>query len=146
MPTPRAEVLPDYTASATAGAANADGSVTIQPIGWSIFSGLTLDDLRILSLIPVPLVSGELRYGEMYTFEYSRRVDLQLGNLMEQNTKVKTKRIGEILGMRQDVEADLDSAKSFARRMGMDHGNEPVSGITRRRPRPQPNTIIGPGR
>jgi hypothetical protein len=145
VPTPgNAEVLPDYTDTAPNGAANADGSITIHPISWSIFAGLTLDDVRILSLIPVPLVSGELRYGEMYTFEYSRKVDLRLGNLMEQPIKQKVKAMVEILGLRQDnANDDMEATANFSRRVGMEYGNTELRDRTRRRPRPQPSTIVG---
>ena len=145
VPTPgNAEVLPDYTDTAPNGATNADGSITIQPIGWSIFAGLTLDDIRILSLIPVPLVSGELRYGEMYTFEYSRKVDLRLGNLMEQPTKQKVKGIVEILGLKQNTASnDMEATTNFSRRVGMEYDETELTDRTRRRPRPQPSTIVG---
>lgn len=101
VPTSLAEELPDYSAAVSNGV-NADGSITIRPTAWSVFSGLTLGDASILSLIPLPIRSNELRYGtRFYTFEYSRRVNEQLGELAEKNTRSKTEALTQILDLRK---------------------------------------------
>lgn len=92
--------LPDYTAR-TASGAHTDGSVTIQATSRTIFSGLTLGDVSILSLLPLPIVCDELRYGpEFYTFEYSRLVNDSLSALAEKNVREKAKQMCTILGLR----------------------------------------------
>lgn len=101
VPTSLAEDLPDYSAAVSHGV-NTDGSVTIRATDWSVFSGLTLADVSILSLIPLPIRSEELRYGDrFYTFEYSRRVNEQLDELVEKNTRNKAEALAQILDLRK---------------------------------------------
>ncbi|TQV95127.1 hypothetical protein IF1G_06114 [Cordyceps javanica] len=50
---------PYYSAATTAGGPHPDGSVTIRPAGWSVFASLTLADLCVLSLIPLPLPGSQ---------------------------------------------------------------------------------------
>ncbi|PNY26619.1 Uncharacterized protein TCAP_03453, partial [Tolypocladium capitatum] len=64
VPSPASDAeLPDYAAAT----ANADGSVTIRPHGWSVFSGLHLADVRgAVRGVPVPLAHQEIHCGAEY--------------------------------------------------------------------------------
>ena len=148
IPAPTNEQLPDYTATDTpsstqnqshqdtndnrGGNNNNDGSTTIRPGGsWSIFSSLTLADISILSLIPLPLESGNVRYSRFYTSSYCRSVNDELGALAESNTKNKAGPLARILGLREVGQKAKD--ERFARRMGMKYDEENPN-----RSRPQP--------
>lgn len=134
------ETLPDYSA-ATASNTHPDGSVTIRPLGWSVFASLTLADVSLLSLIPLPFCCAELRYGALYTEAYAQRVDPQLAELMELHTKSKAARLASILGSRSEAVAMSDN-ENFARRVGYEVENEMLRD-GRLRPRIQPNLIVG---
>lgn len=58
---------------------NNDGLRTLSPL-----SGYTLDDIPVLSIIPLPVTTAELVDGnDFYTFAYARRVSRDLGELMQ---------------------------------------------------------------
>lgn len=109
--TVRSDEVPGYTERTLSGF-NADGSVTIRATAWTIFSGLTLRDISILTLIPLPITSGELRYGNnFYTADFCRDINPALGELMEMNIKAKTKKMAELLGLRS--KADMSFMNAF---------------------------------
>ncbi|KAJ6789800.1 hypothetical protein PWT90_02351 [Aphanocladium album] len=139
-PTVSREALPDYSA-ATASNTHPDGSVTIRPLGWSVFASLTMADLGILSLVPLPFCAAELRYGEYYTEAFFRRVDPQLAELMEVSSKSKAARLAGILGSRSEAAVAMTDNANFARRVGLELENERTRD-GRPRPRVQPNVII----
>lgn len=64
-----------------------DGDVaaaaTPQPRLWSIFSGYNLADIPVLSMIPLPVLTLELRDNEFYTFDFAQRVSDDLVELMQ---------------------------------------------------------------
>lgn len=66
----------------------------------SPFSGYTLADIPVLSIIPLPVTTGEVVDGnEFYTFAYARRVSRDLGELMQYQAGQGTSRsLGVILG------------------------------------------------
>lgn len=135
--------LPDYTSAVADGrGVHPDGSVTIRPLGWSLFATLTIVDVGILSLVPLPFTSAELRYGQVYyTDAFSRRVDPQLAELVEMPAKGKAVRLAQILGLRTEA-VTLTDNENFARRVGLEMENTTTrSGEPR--PRLQPSIIIG---
>lgn len=140
VPVSRTEELPEYS-QATNASHNPDGSVTIRPDGLSVFSGLTLADISILSLIPLPLHSGELRYGELYSNEYCRSVNEELANLAEKNLKQKNLQLSKVLGLR-NVGSNWDE-EGFARRVGLQYDDYSRSdGRLRSRPQPEMRTSL----
>lgn len=69
---------------AAAAAAAADSSEAVpQPRLWSIFSGYNLADIPVLSMIPLPVLTLELRDNEFYTFDFAQRVSDDLVELMQ---------------------------------------------------------------
>ncbi|KAM0256084.1 hypothetical protein ACHAQJ_005171 [Trichoderma viride] len=54
-----------------------------QPRLWSIFSGYNLADIPVLSVIPLPVLTLELRDNEFYTFDFAQRVSHDLVELMQ---------------------------------------------------------------
>lgn len=50
---------------------------------WSIFSGYNLADIPVLSMIPLPVLTLELRDNEFYTFDFAQRVSDDLVELMQ---------------------------------------------------------------
>lgn len=54
-----------------------------QPRLWSIFSGYNLADIPVLSMIPLPVLTLELRDNEFYTFDFAQRVSDDLVELMQ---------------------------------------------------------------
>lgn len=105
--------LPDYT-ERTASGTHLDGSVTIRATSRSVFTGLSLADVRVLSLLPLPVVPGELRDGpRFYTAAYSRNVDAALGELAERNVHKKNLPLVQILGLR--AVGSASESNSFAR-------------------------------
>lgn len=86
----------------TNGAGNEDaGSDTQDTLRvLSPFSGYTLADIPVLSIIPLPITTGEVVDGnEFYTFAYARRVSRDLGELMQYQAGQGTSRsLGVILG------------------------------------------------
>ncbi|GJN73467.1 hypothetical protein PLIIFM63780_007524 [Purpureocillium lilacinum] len=88
--------LPDYDQATSPD--GRDGSVTIQAQAWSPFSGLTLDDLPSVRLIPVPLMHTELRAGEFYQAAYVDQVDEALEQLAEASARNKAKSLTQVLG------------------------------------------------
>jgi hypothetical protein len=78
------------------------GSPNDQNVSRAIspFSGYTLADIPVLSIIPVPITTGELVDGnEFYTFAYARRVSRDLGELMQYQVGQGTSQsLGVILG------------------------------------------------
>lgn len=120
-PTSDAELaeLPDYAAAA----ANADGSVTIRPTSWSLFSGLHLADVRgAVRRVPVPIAHQEIRCGaEFYAPGFADQVHDALGELAEQNTKHKAKALLQILGQRDPGDASSGHA-GFVRRIAAKYG------------------------
>lgn len=129
------EELPGYS-DATSGARNEDGSITIRPGGYSIFTGLTLADISILSLVPLPLHSGELRYGELYSNEYCRAVNEELGKLSDQSLQQRNYHLSRILGLR-NVGSNWEE-EGFARRVGLQY-DDYSRRDGRLRSQPQPN-------
>ncbi|UNI15997.1 hypothetical protein JDV02_002477 [Purpureocillium takamizusanense] len=89
--------LPDYD-EATSSNGGRDGSVAIPAQAWSPFSGLTLDDLPSVRLIPVPLMHTELRAGEFYQAAYVDQVDEALQLLAEASARNKAKSLTQVLG------------------------------------------------
>lgn len=61
----------------------ADSEATPQPRLWSIFSGYNLADIPVLSMIPLPVLTLELRDNEFYTFDFAQRVSHDLVELMQ---------------------------------------------------------------
>ncbi|POR35937.1 Uncharacterized protein TPAR_03864, partial [Tolypocladium paradoxum] len=109
VPSPASDAeLPDYAAAA----ANADGSVTIRPHAWSLFSGLHLADLRgAVRRVPVPLAHQEIRCGaEFYAPGYADAVHDALGELAERDTKSKAKPLLQILGLGDPGDASSNHA------------------------------------
>lgn len=105
--------LPDYT-ERTASGTHLDGSVTIRATSRSVFTGLSLADVRVLSLLPLPVVPGELRDGpRFYTAAYARSVDAALGELAERNSHRKNSPLVQILGLR--AVGSATESNSFAR-------------------------------
>lgn len=95
----RSESLPDYRASqanpASAGAAPASmarpgadvgrpgpmpprSQGQAQAPGWSAFTGYTLADTPVLSIIALPVVTVELRDGHFYTFNFARHYNAEI--------------------------------------------------------------------
>lgn len=79
------ESLPDYRASqanpAAAGAApNPDVGRPAPGPGqaWSAFTGYTLADTPVLSIIALPVMTGELRDGSFYTFDFARHYNAEI--------------------------------------------------------------------
>jgi hypothetical protein len=70
----------DGDAITTAAAVNAAAP---QPRLWSIFSGYNLADIPVLSMIPLPVLTLELRDNEFYTFDFAQRVSDDLVELMQ---------------------------------------------------------------
>ncbi|TWU75755.1 hypothetical protein ED733_001999 [Metarhizium rileyi] len=66
----------------------------------SPFSGYTLADIPVLSIIPLPVVTAELVDGSsFYTFAYARHVNRELGELMRYQVGQGTSQsLGVILG------------------------------------------------
>lgn len=63
-----------------------DGDAAVaapQPRLWSIFSGYNLADIPVLSMIPLPVLTLELRDNEFYTFDFAQRVSDDLVELMQ---------------------------------------------------------------
>ncbi|KAK5989748.1 hypothetical protein PT974_08008 [Cladobotryum mycophilum] len=55
-----------------------------QPKIWSILSGYSIANIPILSMIPLPVATLELREGNIfYTFDFARRVSRDLVELMQ---------------------------------------------------------------
>ncbi|KAL7935128.1 hypothetical protein V8C35DRAFT_27223 [Trichoderma chlorosporum] len=87
----------DRTSSASsiseASASTASGQSTQQPAAeteavpqprlWSIFSGYNIADIPVLSMIPLPVLTLELRDNEFYTFDFAQRVSEDLVELMQ---------------------------------------------------------------
>lgn len=140
VPVAHSEELPEYSRTGINGQ-NEDGSVTIRPGSWSIFSGLTFADVSILSLIPLPLHSGELRYGVLYTNEYCRAVNEDLGKLADQSVKQKNLHLAKILGLR--AVGSNHEQESFARRVGLQYDDYSTRGGPRLRPQPELRRPLG---
>ncbi|KAG5927808.1 hypothetical protein E4U42_001777 [Claviceps africana] len=77
--------------------ADSDGARRHPP---SPMSGYTLADIPVLSMIPLPVTTGELTDGTLfYTFAYARLVGRDLGELMQSQAGQGTSRsLGVILG------------------------------------------------
>ncbi|KAH6606954.1 hypothetical protein Trco_006107 [Trichoderma cornu-damae] len=60
-----------------------DSEAAPQPRLWSIFSGYNLADIPVLSMIPLPVLTLELRDNEFYTFDFAQRVSHDLVELMQ---------------------------------------------------------------
>ncbi|KAL6867097.1 hypothetical protein J3F83DRAFT_106567 [Trichoderma novae-zelandiae] len=72
------------TTSAQSGQQTAtDGEAAPPPRLWSIFSGYNLADIPVLSMIPLPVLTLELRDNEFYTFDFAQRVSEDLVELMQ---------------------------------------------------------------
>ena len=98
------ESLPHYTR--TTAPPQPAASDTLSP-----FSGYTLSDIPVLSIIPIPVLTTELVDGnEFYTFAYARRVSRDLGELMQYEAGQGTSRtLGVILGR---TNTNLDNGAS----------------------------------
>lgn len=117
-----ADELPDYAAATGTNRPTSTSSVEFNPGSWSIFSGLTITDVKILSLMPLPLTAGELRYGSFYTADFTSSVNDALGELAEMNTRYKGKRLATILGLRvvgEPVDEDAKFARCFTAKPGL---------------------------
>lgn len=110
--------LPEYT-EATSSTINPDGSITIRPQSWSIFSGLNLADVSAMKLIPLPLVPTEVTYGGFYRPEYAESMHDALGELTERNTRSKSKSLLQILGMSSGENGRYDG---FVRHIALMYG------------------------
>ncbi|KAG5931566.1 hypothetical protein E4U53_001700 [Claviceps sorghi] len=88
---------PPATPTEADGDGDGDGAHRHSP---SPLSGYTLTDIPILSMIPLPVTTGELTDGTLfYTFAYARRVGRHLGELMQSQAGQGTSRsLGVILG------------------------------------------------
>lgn len=133
--------LPDYSAASSA-PIHPDGSITIRPLGWSVFSPLTVMDIGILSLVPLPFYSSDVRYGDVYEESFSRRVDPLLAELVERPGKRKADDLARILGLRSLGVVGLADQENFARRVGLEMENQ-TGGDGELRLRVQPNVIVG---
>lgn len=71
------------TASGQSGQQATDSEVVPPPQLWSIFSGYNLADITVLSMIPLPVLTLELRDNEFYTFDFAQRVSDDLVELMQ---------------------------------------------------------------
>ena len=78
---------------------------------WSALSGYTLADITVMSIIPLPVTTAEVRDGgEFYTFDYARRVSRDLGELMQNEPGQGTSRtLGFILGKSSVVEPAVEA-------------------------------------
>ncbi|ATY66048.1 hypothetical protein A9K55_001950 [Cordyceps militaris] len=141
---PEAEALPDYSAATASDAPHPDGSVTIRPAGWwSVFASLTLADVCVLALLPLPLCAADLRYAECYTEAYASRVGPLLADVMEGPAKAKAAQLAAIFGScREGGQGGVTDEEDFARRVGLEMDNR-TTRDGRPRLRPQPNLIIG---
>ncbi|KAJ6786340.1 hypothetical protein PWT90_04730 [Aphanocladium album] len=84
---------------------------------WSTLSGYTLADMPIMSVIPIPVTTGELVDGDkFYTFEFARRVSHDLSELMKSEAGQGTSRsLGFILGKPANLVPYSNSASSNSR-------------------------------
>ncbi len=99
QPTSEFDQLPQYSPPAVTGTCK-DGSISIGFAQHTVFSGLTLADISIFSLVALPIVCDELRYGnEFYTAEYCSRVHHQLTDLVEKRSRKKSYWLAVILGV-----------------------------------------------
>ncbi|KAL7943394.1 hypothetical protein V8C42DRAFT_106297 [Trichoderma barbatum] len=72
------------TASGQSGQQTAPDTEAVPPPQlWSIFSGYNLADIPVLSMIPLPVLTLELRDNEFYTFDFAQRVSHDLVELMQ---------------------------------------------------------------
>lgn len=74
-------------------------SQTSRTRNWSTLSPYTLADMPIMSVIPIPVTTGELLDGDkFYTFDFARRVSHDLSELMKADAGQGTSRsLGFIL-------------------------------------------------
>ncbi|RFU75713.1 hypothetical protein TARUN_6472 [Trichoderma arundinaceum] len=71
------------TSGQSAQQATTESEAVPQPRLWSIFSGYNLADIPVLSMIPMPVLTLELRDNEFYTFDFAQRVSHDLVELMQ---------------------------------------------------------------
>ncbi|KAM6488347.1 hypothetical protein HDV62DRAFT_25502 [Trichoderma sp. SZMC 28011] len=71
------------TSAASGQQTAAETEAVPQPRLWSIFSGYNLADIPVLSMIPLPVLTLELRDNEFYTFDFAQRVSHDLVELMQ---------------------------------------------------------------
>jgi hypothetical protein len=85
--TSSASSISEISASTTSGQSGqhtaTDGEAAPPPRLWSIFSGYNLADIPVLSMIPLPVLTLELRDNEFYTFDFAQRVSDDLVELMQ---------------------------------------------------------------
>lgn len=98
VPQRAASSASSIVATGTGGDRASDNQDTLRAL--SPFSGYTLADVPVLSVIPLPVTTGELVDGnEFYTFAYARRVSRDLGELMQcQAGQGTSQSLGVILG------------------------------------------------
>jgi hypothetical protein len=98
VPSPKDDdELPNYYESLD------DDSVPIQPRDWSVYSGLTLDDIPVLARVSLPLILGEIKDGYFYTDEYAQSVSEGLVALEDAQGTAKSKVLAHVLGIRNDA-------------------------------------------
>lgn len=82
--TSSASSMSEASASTTsAQSGQQDSEAAPPPRLWSIFSGYNLADIPVLSMIPLPVLTLELRDNEFYTFDFAQRVSDDLVELMQ---------------------------------------------------------------
>ncbi|KAK9435742.1 hypothetical protein VB005_10545 [Metarhizium brunneum] len=93
----------------------------------SPFSGYTLADIPVLSIIPLPVTTAELVDGnEFYTFAYARRVSRDLSELMQYQAGQGTSQsLGVILGRTNNTSIDNGGSTSST---GSSNESGPVVG------------------
>ena len=94
----------------------------------SPFSGYTLADIPVLSIIPLPVTSTELVDGnQVYTFVYARHVSHDLTELMKYQAGQGTSRsLSVILGRTHSGSEDEARCSSSSTSTGSSHGSGPV--------------------
>lgn len=68
-----------------------DGSCTPPDRIWSVYTGYTLSDIPVLSIIALPVMTDEVRDGsDFYTFAFAKEVSEDIGLLMHVQTGPET--------------------------------------------------------
>lgn len=102
----RSESLPDYHTSqdpasigTTAPTAPAPPAADVGPLPRTPFSGYTLSDTPVLSIIALPVMTGELRDGHaFYTFDFAKRFNGDIAQLTQVPTaQDATKRLATVM-------------------------------------------------
>lgn len=103
------ESLPDYlTSQDPSSTGTAPAAPTHPPTAevghpprtqaWSAFTGYTLSDTPVLSIIALPVVANELRDGHAYyTFDFARRFNGDIAQLAPEPGQNSTKKLAAVL-------------------------------------------------